>query len=277
VELLTHTSIIDGIARALDGLEPSTSGSLTSRGAALAFDGDGTLWRGDVGEDFFHAVVEHGDLRPVAVEAMCAVGRAAGLDRMDIHDGGVAVARRVFDGYLHQRVAEDVICELIAWVCAGWREAEVKAFAAEVLVRGDLASRRHAELAAIIEWARASGRDLELFLVSASPRPIVEAAGLALGFDRAHVLAATALFSAEDVMLAEVVRPIPYGPGKATLLADRLGDRALVAAFGDNVFDVPMLQAALVPVVVEPKPRLVACLAAAETTFRVPPVRVVVG
>lgn len=32
----------------------------------VAFDGDGTLWSGDVGDDFFHAMVELGDIRDAA-------------------------------------------------------------------------------------------------------------------------------------------------------------------------------------------------------------------
>jgi phosphoserine phosphatase len=122
--------------------------------------------------------------------------------------------------------------------------------------------RRHPELARVIDWARGAG--LSTLLVSASPRPIVEAAGAALGFEPRDVIAVTAAVDPAGVVLPEVVRPIPYGPGKASLLAARLlqGDgSALLAAFGDNVFDVPMLEAAQLPVVVDPKSRLVAHLA----------------
>jgi phosphoserine phosphatase len=61
-------------------------------------------------------------------------------------------------------------------------------------------------------------------------------------------------------MQADVVRPIPYGPGKIHQLEARIGKRPLLAAFGDNVFDVPMLEAARVAVAVDPKPRLLARL-----------------
>jgi phosphoserine phosphatase len=250
VELLSADDIVRRIADAAGN---------DAEAGAVAFDGDGTLWSGDVGEDFFHATLEVGRFLPPAVKAMCVVGRAAGLDGMDPeHGAGVAIARRLFDAYLEHRVPEDVICEVIAWVCAGWREEEVTLLARAVVEGGALASRRHTELDVVIEWARRSG--VEAFLVSASPRPVVEAAGAALGFDRAHVFAATAPF-VQGVMLPEVVRPIPYGPGKAALLRERLGDRMLLAAFGDNAFDVPMLQAARVAVLVEPKERLLARLA----------------
>jgi len=246
VELLTAEAIVERVEKA--HAEAPTG--------VLAFDGDGTLWSGDVGEDFFEAVVECGRFEPVSVAAMCAVGRAAGLPGMDAeHGGGVAIARALFAGYLEHKVAEDVICEVIASMCAGWREGAVVELAAAVAAKVE--TRRRTELRVVIDWARANA--VEVFLVSASPRPVVEASGAAWGFDREHVLAATARF-ADGVMQADVERPIPYGPGKITQLRARIGDRPLLAAFGDNVFDVPMLEAAHVAVAVEPKQRLLARL-----------------
>ena len=233
-----------------------------ARDAVIAFDGDGTLWTGDVGEDFFAATLEASRFLPAAVEAMGEVGRASGVE-LDLSNGRQS-AERLFAAYMAHRVPEDTICEVIAWACAGWTETEVYALAGDVVRKGDLASRMRGSLAPILAWARAQG--VEAFLVSASPRPVVEVAGALLGFDPAHILATTAPFSlphgdASRVMLAEVERPIPYGPGKATLLGERLGARTLLAAFGDNVFDLPMLRAARVGVAVEPKERLLAELA----------------
>jgi phosphatidylglycerophosphatase C len=247
VELLTAEAIVERIR--------ASPPEARDRGV-IAFDGDGTLWSGDVGEDFFEAVVEHGRFLPVAVDAMCAVGRTAGLPGMDAgHGAGVAIARALFAAYLEHKVPEEVICEVIASMCAGWREEEV-AELTRAVVR-DLDARRRTELRAVVDWARGEG--IEVFLVSASPRPVVEAAGEAWGFDRDHVLAATAPF-VDGVMQATVVRPIPYGPGKLVQLRARIGERPLLAAFGDNVFDVPMLEAARVAVAVEPKQRLLARL-----------------
>jgi phosphoserine phosphatase len=56
---------------------------------------------------------------------------------------------------------------------------------------------------------------------------------------------------------AEVGRPIPYGDGKVTRLRECIGrEREVYAAFGDNAFDVSLLQAARVRVAVRPKARL---------------------
>jgi phosphoserine phosphatase len=257
VQTVTVEDVLQELARAL------LDERVASCGGAIAFDGDGTLWRGDVGDDFFLAMVGRDGLLPPAVDAMRAVAHGAGL--VDVEEEGpgcgAALARRLYAAYLESRFPEDLICEVAAWACAGWKDEDVTRLAREVIERGDFASRRYAEPGVIIEWARASA--VEVYLVSASPRPVVEAAAAAWGFDSAHVLATTARF-AGGVMLPEVVRPVPYGGGKVALLRDRLGQRELLAAFGDNTFDVPMLEAARMAVLVEPKPRFLSHLASLE-------------
>jgi phosphatidylglycerophosphatase C len=234
-----------------------------SPGGVVAFDGDGTLWSGDVGEDFFHAIVARNDFRPAALAQLEADAREFGID--DAGDGGT-LARRIFDAYVAGLYPEERICELMTWACADWSRGEVDAFCAEQIAGGALVPRLHAEAMRVVAWARAGG--LETFIVSASPRPIVEAAARVVGVLPGHVVAATARWSdaagaerpavADGAarMLASVHRPIPYGPGKVTSLRDRIGDRTLYAAFGDNAFDVALLAEAKVPVAVRPKPRL---------------------
>jgi phosphoserine phosphatase len=92
-------------------------------------------------------------------------------------------------------------------------------------------------------------------VVSASPRPIVEAAASVMGISQANVIAATAVLEG-DRFAASVHRPIPYGAGKASALRTRLGDLPLLAAFGDNAFDAEMLSASARPIAVRPKIRL---------------------
>ncbi|HQP37486.1 MAG TPA: haloacid dehalogenase-like hydrolase, partial [Polyangiaceae bacterium] len=50
--------------------------------------------------------------------------------------------------------------------------------------------------------------------------------------------------------------PIPYGPGKVHALRDADPDFRIAAAFGDNVFDLEMLQSSAIPIAVRPKTRL---------------------
>jgi phosphatidylglycerophosphatase C len=233
------------IAEARAQLPPDTR----ARGV-IATDADGTLWSGDVGDDLFHAFVERGTVHPPALEAMRREAREHALSDAGT---GPEVARRVHEAYVQGRFPEERVCELMAWCFAGWTRDELAAFARETAAGAGLERRMHPEVLRILERARGAG--LEVLLVSASPIAIVVAAGARAGFDADHTLAARSLWSG-DVMLPDVERPIPYGPGKVKHLRDRIGDRPLLAAFGDNAFDVAMLGIARVGVAVRPKPRL---------------------
>jgi phosphatidylglycerophosphatase C len=219
---------------------------------AIAFDGDGTLWSGDVGEDIFHAMIARNRFEPPAHEKLRKTAQEHG-----IAEAGSAcrLARTLYDEYLEQRFPEERICELMAWGCAGWTRDEVAAFARETVEAGGLPTRMHAEVLGVLAWARQAG--IEVFIVSASPRGIVEEAARLVGVLPDHVVAATPLYEGA-VMRAAVEQPIPYGAGKVTRLRERIGTRPVYAAFGDNVFDVPMLREARIAVAVRPKPRLMA-------------------
>jgi phosphoserine phosphatase len=217
---------------------------------AVAFDGDGTLWSGDIGEDFFHAIVERGDFRPPALERMREEATAFSIAP---DDDGQTIARRIYAAYKEERFPEERVCELMAWGTAGWSRRELEKFVADLVQRERLRARLHPEVVAVVEWARGAG--LEVFLVSASPRAVIEESAKLVGVAPEHVVAATPMWNG-DVMLADVHRPIPYGPGKVDGLRRVLDGQALVAAFGDNAFDVPMLQQARVPIAVRPKERL---------------------
>jgi phosphoserine phosphatase len=141
----------------------------------------------------------------------------------------------------------------MAWGSAGWSRSEVRAFVVDLIVRERLRERLHAEVVAVVEWARGAG--LEVFLVSASPRAVIEEAADLVGIRRDRVVAASPFWDG-DVMRADVERPIPYGPGKVHGLRAVLSGRPLLAAFGDNAFDVAMLREARVPIAVRPKDRL---------------------
>jgi phosphatidylglycerophosphatase C len=220
-------------------------------GGLVATDGDGTLWSGDVGEDLFLAFLDHGRVEPAALEALQRESREHGLSDAG---AGSDVARRIYAAYLAGGYPEERVCELMAWCFAGWTREEVGTFARGVVDRSGLATRLHGEVMVIVERARGAGVDA--VLVSASPFAVVREAGARVGFDEAHIVAACPRYRG-DVMLPETDRPIPYGAGKVARLRQRVGhERALYAAFGDNLFDVPLLASAHVPVAVRPKPRL---------------------
>jgi phosphatidylglycerophosphatase C len=217
----------------------------------VATDADGTLWSGDVGEDLFDAFLERGRVEPAATEALRRNARDHGVSDAGM---GPDVARRLYAAYHEGRFPEERMCELMAWCFAGWTKGEVAVFARESVDRGNLGSRLHGELHTVLERVRGAG--IETVLVSASPVAVVVDAGGRVGFDERHVVAARPRYD-RGVMLADVERPIPYGAGKVTRMRERIGEgRPLLAAFGDNAFDVALLASARVSVAVRPKPRL---------------------
>lgn len=222
-------------------------------GGVLAFDGDGTLWSGDVGEDFFHLAIEH-DVRDVARAALAAEAREASLDDAG---SGRDLALRLHTAYLEGRFSEERLCEIVAWVSAGWTPEALTSFTREVVERVGLRSRVQEEAVRVLEHARRVG--IPVWVVSASPRAIVEAAMPVVGLATSQVIAVReAPAPPGGVLPPGVERPIPYNTGKVTRLRERIGAAPVYAAFGDNAFDVPMLREARVPVAIRPKPRLVA-------------------
>ena len=220
-------------------------------GGAIAFDGDGTLWSGDIGEDLFYALIEENEIRPEAIKALAEEARAANL-RTD--GSGADLARRIEEAH-HQGVfPEERLFEIMTWLMAGQSADDANAYADRLLERVGLMDRLHPEAIAIVRWAQKNG--VSVFLVSASPRIIVHQAAKRVGIDLEHVASATDQRTAEGLILPAVDRPIPYGPGKVRRLREKLGDRTLYAAFGDNAFDLAMLAEARIPVAVRPKPRL---------------------
>ena len=240
-----------------DSLNEIDAGDLTRELAAcpkgaLSFDGDGTLWSGDVGEDFFYGILDSGKLSDVAANA---VARAASEAGVEVSPDAVRTARNIYDAYLAGRFDEERVCEIMTWINAGWTTTETTAFVMSV-VSAKFAARIHPEVRLVIDEARRQGH--EVFVVSASPRPIVEAAAAIVGIPTTRVIAATAVLEG-DRFAARVHRPIPYGAGKASALRTALGGALpLLAAFGDNAFDAEMLAMSERPVAVRPKPRLVA-------------------
>jgi len=241
--LLPRASLVRRITDAIDA----------TPGGAIAFDGDGTLWDGDVGDDLWAAARARGDFRTPALDAMRAEARAHGLDPAG------DVVTTIETAYEERRFPEERMYEIVAWCFGGWTRSEVRAFCRDVLEKRGHASKLHPEVVACLRWAREEG--LHVLVVSASPRDVVEEAVVPLGVEGNDVLAVTPHYclragSPDAVMRPDVDRPIPYGDGKAHAIKGKIGDLTLYAAFGDNAFDVAMLSLARVPVAVRPKDRL---------------------
>lgn len=227
-------------------------GDSDPRAVVLAFDGDGTLWSGDVGENLFHAALRESFLLEDATAALVAEAARHRIELGGAHRAN-AIAKVLFDAYMAGTYPERDTCAMMTWCYAGHTVSAVHAFAERVLVDENLPGRMHPELLPILDWCdRANVRRV---LVSASPRMIVEPAGALRGFAALDVTAATPAVESGSI-LPRMARPVPYADGKLTAGRELFGEARWLAAFGDNVFDIEMLTTAEVGVAVRPKPKL---------------------
>ncbi len=218
--------------------------------AVAAFDGDGTLWTGDVGEDLFHRAVHERWLLPAAEPAL---KRAAEAHAVSSDGDANEIARRLFEAYLARRFPEKEICEVLTWCYAGHAYEEVEARAPAVLASVGLRERLQPELEPLLGALRRAG--VRTIVVSASPAFAVEPAAALWGFDKRDVVAACPRV-VNGRITPEMGGPIPYAGGKVSRARELIGSSDWLVAFGDNAFDIEMFQAARIGVAVRPKPAL---------------------
>jgi phosphatidylglycerophosphatase C len=222
---------------------------------ALAFDADGTLWSGDVGDDVFRFAVEHHRLRE---DARPQLERQAVTRGFEFFADLNATAKHLFDEYVAGRYPERDMCELMTWCFAGHSLTEMRELALEALAATQHATRLHEELRPILDFARARG--VRTVVISASPRATVEEAARRWGF-AAQDIAASTPRSVGGIITAEMAGAVPYAADKVLAGRALLGSARWVASFGDNVFDMEMMLEAELGVAVRPKPALAARLA----------------
>lgn len=247
---VTVDALVDELSRRLGDTDPSQ--------VVMAFDGDGTLWSGDVGEDLFRAAMRDEFLIDDALPALLA---EAAEHQVPLNGsvGANAVARTLLGAYLAGSYPERETCAMMAWCYAGRLLADVQALAASVLAAQDLAGRLHRELSPIVEWSRQ--HRVRTVLISASPRAVVEQAAAFWGFAASDIAAATPAVEAGRVQ-PRLAAPVPYAEAKLSAGRGLFGDARWLAAFGDNIFDIDMLTTAEVGIAVRPKPKLTAKLSA---------------
>lgn len=226
--------------------------------SALATDGDGTLWTHDIGEALFEAVLDEGYVGEAALEALLAEADAHGV-ALESRTDAARVARDLFHAYVALKYPEDRMCAAMTWCMAGTSTYALSRFCDDVLDRRfGLTKRFIAESHAVLHHV--ASRGVPIWLVSASPLAVVEAAARVVSREAnlppLNVIAMTPSVE-DDVIRASIAGTWIYGEGKRTALHAALAGRKLVAAMGDNVFDVPMLQASRVPIAIRPKPALV--------------------
>jgi len=222
--------------------------------AAIAFDADGTLWSGDVGEDVFHRAVERGLVRDEAGPALVSLAERHAIDR----DGSPSeLAARLLESHVRGGLPDLAAYELMTWGYAGRTEDELAELARATFAERDLEGRRRRALLPILGWARDEA--IRTVVVSASPRAVVVEAVRPWGFAPEDVAAARPALR-RGVIAPALAEPLPYGPVKVAAGRALLGGAAWLAAFGDSPFDLDMLRAARVAVAVHPRPGLAAAL-----------------
>jgi phosphoserine phosphatase len=221
----------------------------------IAFDADGTLWAGDVGEDVFEAACHTGFVREEPREALEGVCIAHGLP---VKGSPSELAWRIYSAYRNGAVAELLTCEVMTWAYAGHSIDALVRFARDALTERRLADRVRRELEPVFEFA--VREEVRTVVVSASPEVIVAEALVIAG------LTVAALKGARPVVTDGTIQPrlsgrVPYGPEKPVAGRELLSGCDWLGSFGDNAFDVEMLRAARIGVAVHPKPALAARLA----------------
>lgn len=223
--------------------------------SAVVFDGDGTLWSGDVAEDVFHHAVKHGLLRDEPRANLARVARAHGIDAAGSSN---EIVGRLWDEYARGAFPERTVYEVMAWCFAGFGLSELRELTREVFELTGLDGRLRRSLAPVLELVRYEG--VRVCVVSASPRFIVEMAAALWGIPDCDIAASTTRLEAERV-LPSLAGPIPYAETKPHHARELIGDARWLASFGDSAFDVDMLRAAELGVAVGDKPSLLDRLA----------------
>lgn len=212
--------------------------------AWVATDADGTLWEGDVGEDWLCAVEE--GLARLDEAHVRTVAQRMGLGDLENPRDVVRLARNAF---MLGSLEESTYFNLVALTLGKLPEPVARATVREALSCRSLDKRLIPETMTVLAGARAS--EHRIVVVSASPRLVVEEAISLVGLTVDRVIG---LELTEDALHTRT--PRPYGLGKATLLDALRGESPVHAALGDSPFDAPMLARSTTPLAVRPKSSL---------------------
>lgn len=186
------------------------------RGAV--FDADGTLWRGDVGEDL---------LRFLSREGVVPGDSYAAYERINAVDAPRSYAFAVE-------------------VMAGLAEHELIA-RCETFFTERFRGRVFPFVRPMVQRLEASA--IEVWICSASPRWIVEAGARALGVPVERVIGVDAHVH-DGALTSQVIEPVNAGPGKVEWL--RRKGAPLGLAVGNGALDFDMLAAAQHQLVIAP-------------------------
>lgn len=193
--------------------------------ATVAFDADGTLWSGDIGEDF--------------------------LRELQVKKRLVAPARP--DTYAHYEglFASDPPAAFAFCVQSmkGLRVEDVERWSLE-LFESRYRSRIFPGMRKLLDLFQSAA--VGVSLVSASNAVTVRTAARALGLDPKLVLAVEGAVDGQGRLTGEVIPPVTCSAGKVEAIRKQLG-RPLALACGNSLFDREMLEYAQRAVMVAPE------------------------
>jgi phosphoserine phosphatase len=196
--------------------------------ALAAFDCDGTLWSGDVGESFFRWELSQGI----------------------VSDEIVRWAGPRYEQYRAGRVPEEVMCGEMVTMHRGLREAAVQDAAIRYFDQF-FAANVFPEMRSVVDGLRQQG--CQVWAVSSSNEWIIQAGMRYFDIPSERILAA-AVEVVGGIVTDRLTR-VPSGPGKPQAIL-RAAGRAPDAAFGNSRWDHEMLAMAKYAFAVNPNPDL---------------------
>ena len=200
------------------GLEPRVA----------AFDCDGTLWSGDVGEGFFAWELQQG----IVSEAIAKSMRARYAD------------------YKAGRVSEDDMCGEMVTMHKGMPESALMRATSDYF-ENSFPGHIFPEMRELVERLQQGGCDV--WAVSSSNEWLIRAGMKHFGIADNRLLAASV--EIEDGIITDRIVRLPSGPGKPRALRD-VGAKDIDAAFGNSRWDTEMLAMAKHAFAVNPNPDL---------------------
>jgi len=219
---------------------------------AVVFDADGTLWSHDVGCMVFDAAAARGAFKDSSRERLAIEALRLGQEP-DPTQSATDLLRLIEAALARQPGCEQAIAELQVWAYVDFSDEELRALCREVFRAPEHQAGLHRDVLELASYARSRGA--RTYVVSASPRIVIEEALLGLGFQAEQIVAGDPNWKDGRIEVG-LGAPLPYGPQKAIAGRQLLGETVWLATFGDSGFDLDMMREAQLAVGLGHKPQL---------------------
>jgi phosphoserine phosphatase len=193
-----------------------------------AFDCDGTLWSGDVGEGFFTWELKRGIVSEAIVKSM----------------------RARYADYKAGKVSEDDMCGEMVTMHKGMPESTLLRATSDYF-ENSFPGHIFPEMRELVERLQQGG--CEVWAVSSSNEWLIRAGMKHFGIPDNRLLAASV--EIDDGIITDRIVRLPSGPGKPRALRD-VDAKDIDAAFGNSRWDTEMLAMAKHAFAVNPNPDL---------------------